>query len=1184
MPKSFLDILKEKIIVFDGATGTHLQSQNLTADDFGGERFNGCNEYLVVTKPSAVENVHRDYLEAGCDVIETNSFGGTSIVLAEYGLGDSAYDFNFKAATIARNVALGYSQKGHPRFVAGSMGPTTKLPSLGHISFKQMADSYRVQAQALVEGGVDLLSVETCQDVLQIKAALHGIFESFRASGKRVPLVVSVTIETMGTMLLGTEISAALAAIEPFDVDVVGMNCATGPKEMSDHVRVLSASSPKPIFVMPNAGLPENIGGKAHYHLSPPELSKYLSHFVKDLGVQVVGGCCGTTQEHIRQLVEAVGSLSPVSRKVEFVPGASSLYQAVPFQTDPPPILIGERTNANGSKQFRELLVKEDWEGMVAMGRDQVREQAHMLDVCVAYAGRNEAADMRELITRFNTQISIPLVVDTTEPPVIEEALQRIGGKAIVNSINLEDGEERLAKVVRLCKQYGAAVIALTIDESGMAKTAQAKIAVARKIYELAVGKYGMKPHDLIFDMLTFTLGSGEEEFRRSGLETLEGIRLVKREFPGVHTSLGVSNVSFGLSPALRHALNSVFLHFAVEAGLDMAIVHASKIMPLFKIDERGRELCRQLIYDERKFEGEGVDRRCVYDPLTELMAYYAGQKTGDKVKTETRGGTIEERLKNRIIDGNKVGLQPDLDEALKRIPALDIINTVLLDGMKVVGELFGSGQMQLPFVLQSAEVMKAAVSYLEPFMDRKEGSQKGTLVIATVKGDVHDIGKNLVDIILTNNGYKVVNLGIRCPIETMLQAAHEHNADAIGMSGLLVKSTLVMKENLEVMNERNLKTPVILGGAALTKRYVDGDLRPLYKGNVYYANDAFDGLRYMEDIRSGRAETQPREKRAAADPESLTGAEAKIALTLEVQSTESSTEAEEGRASATRSKVKSDVLIPKPPFWGTQIVQDLPLEEVFQYINETALIRGQWRIVRGSMNEAEYQRILEEQVLPDYKSLQEKVKREQLLIPQLVYGYFPCQSDGNELIIYHPPAVDSRFEIRNLKSSELLRFTFPRQTDDRHLCIADYFASVDSGRMDVLACHVVTVGQRASEYSKKLYDANSYKDYLYFHGLSVESAEALAELWHKRIREDLGIAGKDAPQIKRLFSQGYQGSRFSFGYPACPRLEDQVKLFELLKPERIGVYLTEEFQMEPEQSTSAIIVHHPEARYFTIK
>jgi 5-methyltetrahydrofolate--homocysteine methyltransferase len=1190
MTSSFLDILKEKIVVFDGATGTHLQGQNLTADDFGGERFNGCNEYLVLTRPSAVENVHRDYLEAGCDVIETNSFGGTSIVLAEYGLAEKTYDLNFRSAQIARTIASDYSAKGHPRFVAGSLGPTTKLPSLGHISFKEMAEAYRLQAKALIEGGVDLLSVETCQDVLQIKAALFGIFDSFRDTRKRVPLVVSVTIETMGTMLLGTEISAALTAIEPFDVDVIGMNCATGPKEMSDHVRVLSTSSPKPIFVMPNAGLPENIGGKAHYHLSPHELTQYLSHFVKDLGVQVVGGCCGTTQEHIRQVVAAVGNLSPVSRRIEFVPGASSLYQSSPFKTIPPPVLIGERTNANGSKQFRELLVKEDWEGMVAMGKDQVREQAHMLDVCVAYAGRNEAADMRELIARFNTQISIPLVLDTTEAPVIEEALQRIGGKSIVNSINLEDGEERLARVVGLCRRYGAAVIALTIDEQGMAKTAASKLEVARKIYRLSVDKYGMKPHDLIFDMLTFTLGSGEEEFRRSAMETLEAIRLVKKEFPGVHTSLGVSNVSFGLSPALRHALNSVFLHYSVEAGLDMAIVHASKIMPLFKIDERGRELCRQLIFDERKFEGEGENRRCVYDPLTELMAHYAGQKSAERVKTGARGESVAERLKNRIIDGNKVGLSADLDEARVQTPPLEIINTILLDGMKVVGDLFGSGQMQLPFVLQSAEAMKAAVSYLEPFMDKKEGSQKGTLVIATVKGDVHDIGKNLVDIILTNNGYKVVNLGIRCPIETILQAAQEHKADAIGMSGLLVKSTMVMKENLEVMNERNLKTPVILGGAALTKRFVDNDLRPLYKGRLFYANDAFDGLRHMESVLNGNRHANSVGSAPVEDPDALTGSEAKIAMTLAEPFPEFISPVVAGLGSlpsTQKSNVRKDVVIPTPPFWGSRIIDDLKLDEVFKYVNETALIRGQWRVVKGSTSEEDYRRLLESQVLPDYIALKEKVQREKLLVPQVVYGYFPCQSDGNDLVVYQLPSNQnqfSNFDHRTSDLKELLRFSFPRQTSDRHLCIADYFASVDSGIVDVLACHVVTVGKQASEYSRKLYDASSYKDYLYFHGLSVESAEAMAELWHKRIREDLGIADGDAREIKRLFSQGYKGSRYSFGYPACPRLEDQVKLFELLKPERIGVYLTEGFQMEPEQSTSAIIVHHPDARYFTIK
>ncbi len=1177
--KSFLDILNEKVIVFDGATGTHLQGQNLTPDDFGGERYNGCNEYLVITKPSAVENVHQDYLDAGCDVIETNSFGATSIVLSEYDLAHQSYDLNLKAAQIARKVAADFSLRGHPRFVSGSMGPTTKLPSLGHITFKEMSQSYRVQAQGLLEGGVDLLSLETCQDLLQIKAALYGIFDYFRDARKRVPVVVSVTIESMGTMLLGTEISAALTAIEPFDVDIIGMNCATGPKEMSDHVRALSTSSPKPIIVMPNAGLPENIGGKAHYHLSPHELVQYLSHFVKDFGVQVVGGCCGTTKEHIRQLASAVGHLTPSARSIDFVPGASSLYQAAPFQTVPPPVLIGERTNANGSKMFRELLLKEDWEGMVAMGRDQVREQAHMLDVCVAYAGRSEAADMRELVARFNTQVSIPLVIDSTEAPVLEEALQRIAGKAVVNSINLEDGEERLGKVVELCKRYGAAVIALTIDERGMAKTATEKLAIAKRIYDLAVRKYGLRAHDLIFDMLTFTLGSGEEEFRKSALETLEAIRLVKNELPGVHTSLGVSNVSFGLNPQLRHALNSVFLHHAVEAGLDMAIVHASKIMPLFKLDERARVLCRQLIFDERRFEGYDDERKCVYDPLTELLSHFAGQKAETKAKTSDADAAIELRLKNRIIDGNKVGLQVDLQEGLKKFPALEIINTILLDGMKVVGELFGSGQMQLPFVLQSAEVMKSAVSILEPFLEKKDNSQKGTLVIATVKGDVHDIGKNLVDIILTNNGYKVVNLGIRCPIETILHAAGEHKADAIGMSGLLVKSTMVMKENLEVMNERSLKIPVILGGAALTRRYVDNDLRPVYHGSVYYANDAFDGLRFMEAIAGGVAEpSHVRKEKPVVDSESLTGTEAKIALALAYDGSETRSKTE---ASVPPSKIRSAQGIPQPPFWGSHVVHDIPLEEVFAYINEAALIRGQWRVVRGTMDDQEYRKVLEDQVYPDYAELKVKAMRENLLVPQIVYGFFPCQSDGDDLVVYQTPSGVGEVNPNDLK--EWQRFTFPRQLKDRNLCIADYFSPVQSGIVDVLSCHVVTVGERASEYAQKLYAANSYKDYLYFHGLGVETAEALAEFWHKRIRQDLGIAGKDVQDIKRLFSQGYQGARYSFGYPACPRLEDQVKLFDMLKPDRIGVYLTEEFQMEPEQSTSAIIVHHPDARYFTV-
>ena len=688
---NFLDILNQKIIVFDGATGTHLQGQDLTADDFGGEHLDGCNEYLVISNPPAVEKVHTDFLEAGCDVIETNSFGGTSIVLAEYGLQNRAYELNYKAAQIAKHVAQDYSGTGHQRFVAGSMGPTTKLPSLGHISFKEMAAAYHEQAKGLVEGGADLLCIETCQDVLQAKAAMFGVFEYFSQAKKKFPVIVSVTIESMGTMLLGTEITAALTSIEPYDVDVIGINCATGPKEMSEHVRALADISPKPIFVMPNAGIPENIGGRAHYHLTPEEMVQYLSHFVKDLGVNVVGGCCGTTKEHIRQLVQAVGNLAPKKRGFEFIPGASSLYQSAPFRVDNPPTIIGERTNANGSKLFRDLLAKEDWEGIVAMGREQVKEGAHMLDVCAAYVGRNEASDIREIITRFNQQVTIPLVIDSTEANAIEEALQHIAGKAVVNSINMEDGEERINKIAPLCKKYGSAVIALTIDEQGMAKTAENKLSIARRIYNLVVKSYGMKPHDLIFDTLTFTLGSGDEEFRRSAMETIESIRLIKKEFPEVNTSLGVSNVSFGLSPATRQVLNSVFLHYAIEAGLDMAIVHQSKILPLFKIDEKGRELARQLVFDERRYEGEGENRKVVFDPLTELMAHYSGKKKEEK-ESNIVDGTIEERLKNRIVDGNKVGINIDLDEAMRNYAPLEIINTILLDGMKTVGTFVWCG------------------------------------------------------------------------------------------------------------------------------------------------------------------------------------------------------------------------------------------------------------------------------------------------------------------------------------------------------------------------------------------------------------------------------------------------------------------------------------------------------------
>jgi 5-methyltetrahydrofolate--homocysteine methyltransferase len=1158
--RDFRALLQEKVLVFDGATGTHLQGQNLSPDDFGGEQLNGCNEHLALSRPSSVEKVHRDYLDAGCDVIETNTFGSNPIVLAEYGLGDRAYEITLANARIATNIALEYSLPGKPRFVAGSLGPTTKLPSLGHIAFAPMAAAYRVQARGLIDGGVDLLSIETCQDMLQVKAALAGVFECFEEVHRRLPVIVSLTVETTGTMLLGTETSAALVTLDPYDIDVIGLNCATGPAEMSDHVRVLSASSPKPIFVMPNAGLPENVGGRACYRLSPAELTEWMSHFVKDLGVSIVGGCCGTTPEHIRRLVDAVGGLTPAPRSCSAVPSVSSLYQAIPLQLDPPPVLIGERTNANGSKQFRDLLGKEDWDGIVAMGKEAVREGAHMVDVCAAYVGRDEARDMDEILRRFNTQVPLPVVIDSTEAAVIERALQRIGGKAVVNSINLEDGEERIRAVVPLCRKYGAAVIALTIDEQGMAKSADAKVAIARRIHDLVVGTYGMKPGDLIVDTLTFTLGSGDEAYRRAAIETLDAIRRIKRELPGVRTLLGVSNISFGLSPAARHVLNSVFLHEATQAGLDLAIVHAGKIMPLYRIDERGRELSRRLVHDERT----------PTDPLAELIAYYAERK-GEKKQESARHAEVEERLKQRVVDGDGVGLQADIEEALKRHSPISIINTILLGGMKTVGDLFGSGQMQLPFVLQSAEVMKSAVALLEPFLDKLETAPRGTLVLATVKGDVHDIGKNLVDIILSNNGYRVVNLGIRVPIETMLQAAEKERATAIGMSGLLVKSTLIMKENLEVMRERGLTVPVILGGAALTRRYVEEDLRPLYGGPLFYANDAFDGLRFMEKIAGGPLAGAAGSPGAGGDPDALTGSEAKVRLAMEKEGGSAPGQGRRVNTLPQAPGVRRDVPIPVPPFWGTKVVDTIGLDQVFPYINEVALIRGQWQVRRGSMGEDGYRKLLDEKIYPELKRLKGKVVSERLLEPRVVYGYFPCHSSGDDLIIYDQDLTRER-----------MRFTFPRQKGDRLLCLADYFAPVGSGTADVVALQLVTVGRVASEHSARLFAANDYKEYLYFHGLSVEAAEALAEFFHKRIRQELGIAASDAHEIKRLFAQGYQGARYSFGYPACPNLEDQTKLFDLLDGARIGVRLTEEYSLDPEQSTNAIIVHHPQARYFT--
>lgn len=1192
MSKNFLDLLKEKVVVFDGAMGSNLQSQNLTIEDWGGPNFENCSENLLYTKPDAIEKVHLGFLEAGVDVIETNSFGGGEVVLAEFGIADKAYDVNKKAAELAKKLSNDFSTANHQRFVAGSMGPGTKLPTLGHISYENLKKSYDEQVRGLFDGGVDLFIVETCQDILQTKAALASIFEFFAKKKIKLPVIAQVTIETFGTMLNGTEISAALTALEPFPIDIIGMNCGTGPDQMTENVKYLCENSPFPVSVLPNAGMPEVRDGQQFYTETPEDFSRKVEHFAKDFGANVVGGCCGTSFEHLRAVVEKMGGVSPKLRDVHFTPSASSIYFSQPYTQDNSFLIVGERVNASGSKKMRDLLNAEDWDGLIKLAKEQEREGAHILDVNVDFVGRDGVADMHELVSKLVTNVKIPLMLDSTEWEKMEAGLKLAGGKCILNSTNYEDGEPRFLKILELAKEYGAAVVIGLIDEAGMARSVEDKVKIARRAFKQAT-EFGIEAHDIFFDPLALPISTGIEEDRENAKSTIEAIKTIHAEMPEANIILGVSNISFGLNPAARVVLNSIFLHEAVEAGMNSAIVNASKILPLNRFNEHEIEVARELIYDKRKFEGD----ICTYDPLGEFTTMFEG-KTAKSMKVDTSNLSIEEKLKHHIIDGEKIGLEENLNKALEKYPALEIINDILLDGMKTVGELFGSGQMQLPFVLQSAEVMKTAVKFLEPFMEKVEGeTSKGVMVLATVKGDVHDIGKNLVDIILTNNGYKVHNIGIKQTIEEILHSYEETKADAIGMSGLLVKSTLIMRDNLEIMNERGINVPVILGGAALNRKYVDNDLVPLYKGKLFYARDAFDGLHAMDELAQkdakNEAETRAsaRVQKAAAnsnsildsdtietvsDNEDLVGEDAKLGMVAARVNQRTN-----DNGQRTKHTTKSDVApvenIPTAPFYGSKVVEIKDLTKVFAFINETALFKGQWQYKQGRKSKEEYAEILEKEVYPRFKEIKAQAIREKLLEAKLVYGYFPCQSDGNDLIIYQDD-----------EKTERLRFTFPRQPIEqrgsKNLCLADYFASVDSGKIDVVAFDLVTMGRKASEHSNQLFKADNYTDYLLFHGLSVESAEALAEMWHKRIREELGIAYQDASELTKLFHQGYQGSRYSFGYPACPNLEDQTKIFELLQPERIDVELSDEFQLHPEQSTSAIIVHHPEAKYFNIE
>ena len=1189
------------VLVFDGATGTSLQQMDLTAEDFGGAALEGCNENLVFTRPDAVQAVHRQFLEVGCDVIETDTFGAASTVLVEYDLQDQAFAINKRAAELAREVADAYSTPEKPRFVAGSIGPTTKLPTLGHIGFDEMRDAFAEQAEGLIAGDVDLFIVETCQDVLQIKAALQGIEQAFGKTGQRRPLMVSVTMETTGTMLVGSDIAAVVAILEPFPIDVLGLNCATGPEQMKEHVRYLSEHSPFVVSCIPNAGLPENIGGVAHYRLTPVEMKMQLMHFVEDLGVQVIGGCCGTTPAHIGALAELAAEFKPAQRRVRtpelrqssedprpalaYEPSASSIYGTTPYLQDNSFLIIGERLNASGSKKVRELLAEEDWDGLVAVARGQVKENAHVLDVNVDYVGRDGEHDMRELVSRLVTNVNLPLMLDSTEWQKMEAGLKMAGGKCILNSTNYEDGDERFFKVLELARDYGAGVVVGTIDEEGMARTAERKFAIAQRAYRDAL-EYGIPAHEIFYDPLALPISTGIEEDRENALATVEAIRMIRQNLPGVHVVLGVSNVSFGLSPAARIVLNSVFLHDCCEAGMDAAIVSPAKILPLVKISEEHQQVCRDLINDDRRFDN-GV---CIYDPLTELTKLFEGvsAKEARASGPQLSDLPIEERLKQHIIDGERIGLEEALKIALESYQPLQIINTFLLDGMKVVGELFGSGQMQLPFVLQSAETMKSAVAFLEPLMDKVEGESnaKAKFLIATVKGDVHDIGKNLVDIILTNNGYEVINLGIKQPVEAIIEAQRTHHADCIAMSGLLVKSTAFMKDNLAAFNEAGIDVPVILGGAALTPRFVNKDCRDVYRGQVIYGRDAFADLRFMDAYVAARDAEQWDNGRGflAGAPEGL-GLEmpSDSEAAGEPVSNGAETAPEAGSsvvASAAPNDHRSEAVPAEaalmPPFWGSQVLTEaeIPLEAVFAFLDRNALFAGQWQLRKAQgQSREDYEAMLAEKAEPVLQQWMARCLDQGLLTPRVAYGYFPCGREGNSVVVFNPKQ----------RNQELGRFALPRQRAGNRYCIADFYTDLAGGEpTDVLPMQAVTMGEKATAFAQKLFKGDQYSDYLYFHGLGVQMAEALAEWTHARIRAELGFADPEGMPLRDVLAQRYRGSRYSFGYPACPNVADSRQQLAWLGSDRIGLSMDESDQLEPEQSTTALVALHSQARYFS--
>lgn len=1154
--------LGHEVLIGDGAMGTMLQNHDLGAEDFQG--FEGCNEILNITHPEIVAGIHRAYLDAGSDWIETNTFGANHAALAEYGIVDRLEELSQAGAAIARAVA---DETPGDHFVVGSVGPGTKLVTLGQVGFTTLRDAYQRQVAAMIRGGIDAVQIETCQDLLQAKAAVIAAKRASVAAGVDLPIIVSVTVETTGTMLVGSEIGAALATLAPLGIDVIGLNCATGPSEMSEHLRYLAAHAGCALMAMPNAGLPQITAAGAAYPLGPDEFATDLLDFAQRFGLSVVAGCCGTTPEHIARLREAIGTGRAVEpRTPEIVPAVSSLYSEVPLRQVTSYLAVGERTNANGSKAFREAMLEGRLDDCTDIARAQSREGAHVIDLCVDYVGRDGTADMATLAARFATAVTLPIMLDSTEPDVIRTGLEHLPGRCIINSVNFEDGdgpESRFARVMPIVAEHGAGVVALTIDEQGQARTCEWKLRVAERLIASLTGEWGIEESSILVDCLTFPIATGQEETRRDGIETLDAIRELKRRHPGVGTTLGLSNISFGLNPAARVVLNSVFLHEAVEAGLDSAIVRAAKIMPIDRIPEEQRQVALDLVHD-RRHPG--------YDPLTRLLELFEGVTAAEMRAgraAELAALPLDERLQRRIIDGETKGLEADLDEALTTRDALDIINTDLLAGMKVVGELFGSGQMQLPFVLQSAQTMKAAVSHLEPHMEASSEGGKGTLVLATVKGDVHDIGKNLVDIIVSNNGYKVVNLGIKQPISTIASAAEEYHADAIGMSGLLVKSTMVMKDNLAELDRLGLagKYPVLLGGAALNRAFVEQDLQGQFGGQVRYAKDAFEGLALMEAVMAVK-----RGEPGASLPAPRT-------RVLRQRPVKDSPEPDDQTRSDVIRPVPGGVQVPEPPFWGTTASKGIPLGEIAAWLDERALFVGQWGLkpVRGGESLEE---LVEREGRPRLRGWLDRILAESWAVPGVVHGYFPCYSDGNDVVVLDPCQPENLDAVT-------ARFTFPRQRAGRRLCIADFFRDRSEAEQfgpDTLALQLVTMGDRLSVATAELFQGNEYRDYLELHGLSVQLAEALAEMWHARVRQEVGVADQDGDLGGMLRDQAYRGSRYSFGYAACPDLEQRELMVELLDPQRIGVMLSEGYQLHPEQSTDALVVLHPEAKYFNAR